>query len=122
VALKRSFLVPRIAVRLDRASFPDSILPPKGLIRVGQSRYSDGLRAGRPKSRVSIPCRGKDFSILRSVQTGSGAQPLIQRLPGALSPSVKRSGREADHSPPSNAEVKNGGAPLPIHRHDVVHH
>jgi hypothetical protein len=29
---------------------------------------------------------------------------------GALSPGVKRPGREADHSPPSNAEVKNGGA------------
>jgi hypothetical protein len=27
---------------------------------------------------------------------------------GAISPGVKRSGREADHSPPSSAEVKNG--------------
>jgi len=26
---------------------------------------------------------------------------------GALSPGVKRPGREADHSPPSSAEVKN---------------
>jgi hypothetical protein len=34
----------------------------------------------------------------------------IQREPGALSPRVKRPGREADHSSPSNSEVNNGGA------------
>jgi hypothetical protein len=33
-------------------------------------------------------------------------QPPIQWVPGALSLGVKRSGREADHSPPSSAEVK----------------
>jgi hypothetical protein len=30
----------------------------------------------------------------------------IQWVPGALSLGVKRPGREADHSPPSSAEVK----------------
>jgi hypothetical protein len=34
-------------------------------------------------------------------------QPPIQRVPGALSLGVKRPGSEADHSPPSSAEVKN---------------
>jgi hypothetical protein len=34
-------------------------------------------------------------------------QPPMQRVPGALSLGVKRPWREADHSPPSNAEVKN---------------
>jgi hypothetical protein len=34
-------------------------------------------------------------------------QPPIQWVPGALSLGVKRPGREADHSPPSSAEVKN---------------
>jgi hypothetical protein len=34
-------------------------------------------------------------------------RPLIQWVPGALSPGVKRQGREADHSPPTSAEVKN---------------
>jgi hypothetical protein len=34
-------------------------------------------------------------------------QPLIQRVPRALSPEVQRPGREADHSLPSRAEVKN---------------
>jgi hypothetical protein len=33
-------------------------------------------------------------------------QPPIQWVPGVLSLGVKRLGREADHPPPSNAEVK----------------
>jgi hypothetical protein len=33
-------------------------------------------------------------------------QPPIQWVPGALSPGAKRQGREADHSPPTSAEVK----------------
>jgi hypothetical protein len=42
-------------------------------------------------------------------------QPPIQRVSVPLSSRVKRSGREADHSPPSSAEVKSVGAipPLP---------
>jgi hypothetical protein len=34
-------------------------------------------------------------------------QTPIQWILGALSPEVKRPGREADHSPPSSAQVKN---------------
>jgi hypothetical protein len=34
-------------------------------------------------------------------------QPLIQWVPEALSPGVRRPGREADHSHPSSAEVRN---------------
>jgi hypothetical protein len=34
-------------------------------------------------------------------------QPPIQRVPGFLSLRVKRPGCEADHSPPSSAEIKN---------------
>jgi hypothetical protein len=37
-------------------------------------------------------------------------QPPIQRLLGFLSSGTKRQEREADQSPPSTAEVKNGGA------------
>jgi hypothetical protein len=33
-------------------------------------------------------------------------KPPIQWVAGALSPEVKRPGREADHSPPSSAQVK----------------
>jgi len=42
------------------------------------------------------------------VQTGSGADAAsIQWVPGALSTEVERPGREADHSSPSSADVKN---------------
>jgi hypothetical protein len=44
---------------------------------------------------------GRDLFIYHRVQTGS-TQPPVQWVPGALS-----SGREADHSPPSNAVVNN---------------
>jgi hypothetical protein len=49
-------------------------------------------------------------------------QPPIRCLPEAFSAGVKRPGREDDHSPPSSAEVKNGGAipPLPIRLHGMV--
>jgi hypothetical protein len=55
------------------------------------------------------------FSLIHNVQIASGAtQPHIQLLPGALSPGVKRQRREADHSPPSSAEDKKGGAIPPF--------
>jgi hypothetical protein len=46
----------------------------------------------------------------------------ILHVPGSLFPELKRMWREADHSHPSTAEVKNGGAipPLPIRLHDIV--
>jgi hypothetical protein len=39
-------------------------------------------------------------------------QPPVQWLPWALPTGVKRQGREGDHSPPTSAEVTNGG-PIP---------
>jgi hypothetical protein len=54
----------------------------------------------------------RDFSLLYSVQTLRPAlrltQPLIQWVLWAPSPGVKHQGREADHSPPSSAEIENG--------------
>jgi hypothetical protein len=42
------------------------------------------------------------------VQTGSRAHPVPYPMgTGALTPGVKRPEREAKHSPPSSAEVKN---------------
>jgi hypothetical protein len=46
----------------------------------------------------------------------STTQPPIHCVQGALSSDIKRPGREADHSPPSSAEVKNGGAIPPLLR------
>jgi hypothetical protein len=42
-------------------------------------------------------------------------QPHTSQVLEAFSPGIKRQGREDDHSPPSNAEVKSGGTipPLP---------
>jgi hypothetical protein len=44
--------------------------------------------------------RGKRFSLFLIMQTSCEA-----RVPGAL-PGVKRPGRKADHSPPTNVEAK----------------
>jgi hypothetical protein len=72
-----------------------------------RSRYSDWLRARRPRARSSSPGKVKIFllstssrSVLRPIQ------PPIQWVTG-LSSGLKRPGHEADHSPSSSAEVKN---------------
>jgi hypothetical protein len=55
-------------------------------------------------ARSSSPGKGKSF--LHVVQTGSEGYPASYPMgTGALSPGVKRSGREAAHSPPASAEV-----------------
>jgi len=48
----------------------------------------------------------KEIFMTPRTALGSTQSP-IQWVPAALSPEVKRSVREADHSPPANAEVKN---------------
>jgi hypothetical protein len=49
----------------------------------------------------------KNFFVSTSSRQALGlTQSPIQWLPGALSPTVKLSEREADHSPPASAEVK----------------
>jgi hypothetical protein len=50
-------------------------------------------------------------------------QPSIQRVLTAVSPGGNgRPGREADHSTPSSADVRNGGAilPFPMRLHGIV--
>jgi hypothetical protein len=73
-----------------------------------RSRYSDGPGL--------IPGRERFLSSPRRPNRLWGPPSLLSngyrwRFP----PGVKRPGREADHLPPSSAEVKNGGAipPLP---------
>jgi hypothetical protein len=64
----------------------------------------------------SIPGRCKVFLYFTAPRPALGpTQPLIQWVPGILSPGIKRPRREADHSLSSKAEVWNGGAipPLP---------
>jgi hypothetical protein len=70
------------------------------------SRYSDGLRAGRPgfDSRHRFFCTPR-----RPGRLWSPPILLSNGYRGAF-PGLKRPGREADHSPPSSAEVKSGAA------------
>jgi hypothetical protein len=50
------------------------------------------------------------YSISMGEASCGPTQPSTQWVPWAVSPRVKRLGRVADHSPPSSAEIKNGGA------------
>jgi hypothetical protein len=65
------------------------------------------FRAGRPTGRSSSPGRVKNFLFSTSSRPALGpTQPPIQWVQGTLSTGVMRPGREADHSPPTSAEVK----------------
>jgi hypothetical protein len=73
-------------------------------------------------SGVRFPAGNWNFSLLHRVQTGTGGggtQTSIQWVTGTLSQWVKKPGPEADHSPPSSADVKNSWryTSTPIHLH-----
>jgi hypothetical protein len=75
------------------------------------SLYSDELRVGRP----GFDYRQRQDLVLYNVKPPLvPTQPPIQRVPCAISSEIKRPGREADHSPPSSAEVKCGGTVPPL--------
>jgi hypothetical protein len=66
--------------------------------------------------RSSSPGGGKTFLLSALVIPVLGpTQPPLQWEAGALSPGVKRPGREADRSPPTSAEVKKDGFIPPLH-------
>jgi hypothetical protein len=66
-----------------------------------------GYGLGDRGSRIRLPVGTGNFSLHHRVQNGSGAHPASYTMgTGAISLRVKRPGREADHSPPSSAEVK----------------
>jgi hypothetical protein len=78
-----------------------------------QSRDSSvgiALGYGLDDRGLGFGCRrglGK-FLFTTASRTALGpTQPPIQWVPGVFSLGVKRLGREADHSPPPSAEVKN---------------
>jgi hypothetical protein len=75
------------------------------------SRYSDEVRDRQ--MGFDYRQREKIFSTPQRPHRLWSTQP-IQRIPGDLSSRAKRPGREADHSPPSSAEVKNGEAIPPL--------
>jgi hypothetical protein len=56
---------------------------------------------------VLSPDRVKNFLSFTSSRPALGpTQTPVQWVTGALTPGVKRPGREADHSPPTSTEVK----------------
>jgi hypothetical protein len=64
----------------------------------------------------SSPSGAKNFKFSISSRLALGSHPTsYPMVSGALCPGVKRQGREADHSPPTSAEVKKSGyiCPLP---------
>jgi hypothetical protein len=66
-----------------------------------------GLDDRGPWGRSSSRGRFKNYFFSTSSRPALGsAQPPIQWISGALSPVVKRPGRESDHSIPASAEVK----------------
>jgi hypothetical protein len=62
--------------------------------------------------RGSIPSRDKGifFYYTASKQALGPTQTPIQWIRETITPGIKQPGREADQSPPSSAQVKNGGA------------
>jgi hypothetical protein len=75
-------------------------------------------------SRVRFPAGTGNFSLPHRVQNSSGTDPASYYMGrGALSLKVERPEREADHSPPCSAEVKNAWhytSTLPTRLHGVV--
>jgi hypothetical protein len=75
------------------------------------SRVAQSLAMGwmTRRSRIDPGQRQEDFSSNLCVQNSSGAHPAsCTMVTGGPFPGAKaRPGRDADHSPPSSAEVEN---------------
>jgi hypothetical protein len=76
---------------------------------MGELGSSISIVTGYGRSRFDPLQRRKDFSSSLCVQAGSGAHPASCTVgAGGSFPGAKaRPGRDADHSPPSSAEVEN---------------
>jgi hypothetical protein len=83
---------------------------PSGLCRFRSRISLVGIATGWTTG-VRFLVRARDFSLLHSVQTGFQAY-LASYLMGT-GRSIPGD-READHSPPSSTDVKNGGAIPPL--------
>jgi hypothetical protein len=75
-------------------------------------------------SRIRFPAGAGNYALHHRVQNGSGSHPTSHPMgTGGSFSGVKRPGSEADHSPPSSAEVKNAWSYTstpPICLHGVV--
>jgi hypothetical protein len=97
------------------ATFPDSIISKFSLILLilKEPGSSGSIVSDYGLDDRAIGIRSsagtKDFSSSLCVQTGSGAHPASCTMGtgGAFPGGKSRPGRNADHSPPSSAEVRN---------------
>jgi hypothetical protein len=75
-------------------------------------------------SKVRFPAGTGNFSLHHRVQNCSGTHPASYPMGtgegGALSLCVKRPGREADHSSPYSAEMKNAWAIHPLSQYTFM--
>jgi hypothetical protein len=95
-----------------------------GKSRDGSVGITLGYGLDERGSRVRFPTGAGNSSLHHRVQTSSGAHPASYPMctRGSFL-GVKRPGREADHSPPSSADVKNAWSYTsipPIRLHGVV--
>jgi hypothetical protein len=98
----------KICKSLHRCSGSDSMTDLKVVMSRGSAvgiATGYGLDDREVRFRVSVESRIGNFSIPLRPALGP-TQPPIQWVLGALSPGVKRQGREAGHSPPTSVEVK----------------
>jgi hypothetical protein len=63
---------------------------------------------------VRFPAEARDFFFEVSRPVLRPSRPPMQWVPGVVSLGVERPGRESDYSPPSNAEMRTGGAIPPV--------
>jgi hypothetical protein len=95
------------------------------LSRVSAVGIATGYELDGRGVRSSSPGREKNFLFSTSSRPALGStQPPVQWVPGALSPEVKRPGREADHSPRTSAEVKKNVdlyIHSPVRLYDIAH-
>ena len=75
------------------------------------------------KFGFQFPAGARDFHFSSSPRHDLGTtQPSAQCVPEVSAPGIKRPRYEADHSPPSRAEIKNGWSSIscpPICIHDM---
>jgi hypothetical protein len=77
----------------------------------GKSVYRLGYWLDSERLEVHFPARARDFSLFHGVQISSEADPDLYVMGiWAVSLLVRWLKQECDHLPPSNDEVKNGGA------------
>jgi hypothetical protein len=98
----------------ESSSHPYFLLLEDSLYLILMTRGSSGsivseYRLDDRVIEVRSPTEAEDFSSSPCVQTGSGAHPASYPMgTGGSFPGGKaRPGRDADHSPPSSAEIKN---------------